>query len=449
MKKCFCVMLLCLLFISVASCGETNHTHVLNEWNQISESSCTKQGEMIRNCTVKNCDYTETKYLDLKNHDYEDSITPPTKTKDGYTTHTCKNCAYVLVDTYVPAIGSANLKYDHIVTDESVTCIITGIGDCKDTDIYIPSYIGKYPVVAIAKDAFERCSTIKSVTIPKGIIEIGRSAFSECTNLETITFSDTVQKVDDNAFYWCTKLKNVYISDLTAWCKIDFASKNANPMQYAKNLVLNGEPLTSLTIPDGVTEIGDYAFTYCTNFSEIIIPYGVTRIGFGTFSNCSITSITIPDSVTVIDAVAFSDSGLTSITIPDSVQKIEMGAFSGCINLTSVKLPSNLTDIEIDLFAKCWNLENIEIPQTVTRIGAGAFDDCFGLVSITIPKSVTMIGATAFGDCTGLESIVFENTENWKSYLTSTNGNPIDVTDPVKNAAYFTKTGYSTYWKRG
>ena len=196
-------------------------------------------------------------------------------------------------------------------------------------------------------------------------------------------------------------------------------------------------------------EIGDYAFTYCTNFSEIIIPYGVTRIGFGTFSNCSITSITIPDSVTVIDAVAFSDSGLTSITIPDSVQKIEMGAFSGCINLTSVKLPSNLTDIEIDLFAKCWNLENIEIPQTVTRIGAGAFDDCFGLVSITIPKSVTMIGATAFGDCTGLESIVFENTENWKSYLTSTNGNPIDVTDPVKNAAYFTKAGYSTYWKRG
>lgn len=450
MKKVFLltVLFLFLLSLSMTSCGNANHEHTFGKWEQISESSCTKQGEAIRCCTVKNCDYAETKLIDLKNHDYEDSITSPTKEKDGYTTHTCKNCAYVLVDTYVPAIGSANLKYDHIVTNESVTCIITGIGDCKDTDIYIPSYIGKYPVVAIAEDAFERCTSIKRVVIPKGIVEIGRSAFSECTNLEAITFSNTVQKVDANAFYWCTKLKNVYISDLTAWCKIDFDSPDANPMRYAENLVLNGEPLTSLTIPDGVTELGSYAFTYCTNFSEIIIPYGVTHIGFGTFSNCSITSITIPDSVTIIDAVAFSDSGITSITIPDSVQKIEMGAFSGCINLTNVKLPSNLTDIEIDLFSECWNLTNIDIPQTVTRIGAGAFENCSRLVSITIPKSVKTIGAIAFSDCSRLESIVFENTDNWKSYLTSTNGNPIDVTDPAENAAYFTKAGLSTHWER-
>lgn len=428
MKKVYflVVLLLCFLFLNMASCGKDNHTHVFDEWKQISESSCTKQGEMIRSCTEKDCDYTETKYIDLKSHDYEDRITSPTKTKDGYTTHTCKNCSHSFVDTYTPAIGSANLEYDHIVTDESVTCVITGIGTCKDTDIYIPTYIGKYPVVAIAEGAFESCTTIKSVVIPKGIIKIGRSAFDSCSNLEKITISDTVQKIETNAFFMCFKLKRVDISDLTAWCKIDFGSSDANPVYHTEKLFLNDQLVTSLTLTEGITEIGDYAFINCTSISKIIIPEGVTYIGVETFSNCDITSI----------------------TIPDSVERIQVAAFGGCVKLTNVKLPSGLTEIEMGVFAGCWSLKRIEIPQTVTHIHVSAFEGCSGLVSISIPKSVKMIGAHAFKDCTDLETIVFENTNNWQAYSYSSIGRPIDVTDPEKNVITFTKADGSTHWER-
>ncbi len=427
-KIAFLVLLLCSLLFCMASCKNADHEHVLDEWKQISESSCSKQGEMIRNCTKKNCDYTETKYLDLKSHDYEDSVTPPTKTTDGYTTHTCKNCAHVLVDTYVPAVGSDNLEYDHIVTDESVTCIITGIGTCKDTDVYIPTYIGKYPVVAIAEGAFKKCDTIRSVTLPKGIVEIGKEAFYECSNLEKITIPDTVQKVDANAFFSCYKIRYVYISNLTAWCKIKFRTADANPTNFATKLFLNNQLLTSLTIPDEVTEIGDFAFVNCSSITEIFIPEGVTYIGADTFSNC----------------------GITSITIPDSVEKILSRAFEKCKYLTNIKLPSGLTEIKAYVFANCWRLQNIEIPQTVTRIDLGAFENCSGLVSITIPKSVKSIGARAFRDCTNLGSIVLEDTNNWLAYDDSYDitGTPIDVTDPVKNATYFKTARDFAHWEK-
>ena len=81
---------------------------------------------------------------------------------------------------------------------------------------------------------------------------------------------------------------------------------------------------TDVVIPDGVTSIGDRAFSECTRLTSVIIPEGVTNIGEYAFSKCAgLKSITIPESVTSIDAWAFSEcTGLTSITIPESVTSI-------------------------------------------------------------------------------------------------------------------------------
>ena len=156
--------------------------------------------------------------------------------------------------------------------------------------------------------------------------------------------------------------------------------------------------LTSITIPNSVTSIGGGAFYYCSGLTSITIPNFVTSIGGGAFYNCkALTSITIPNSVTSIGYQAFYNcKALTSITIPNSVTSIGRGAFSGCSGLTSITIPNSVTSIGYQAFYNCKALTSITIPNSVTSIGSGAFSGCSGLTSITIPNSVTSIGYEVF-----------------------------------------------------
>ena len=170
--------------------------------------------------------------------------------------------------------------------------------------------------------------------------------------------------------------------------------------------------LTSITIPDSVTNIGAAAFDSCGSLTSITIPGSVTSIGTVAFYNCSgLTSITIPDSVTNIGAAAFDSCGsLTSIVIPNSVTSIESYAFSACSSLTSITIPDRVTSIGNNAFDSCSSLTSITIPDGVTSIESYAFYNCSGLTSITIPDSVTNIGAVAFDSCTSLTSITIPDS---------------------------------------
>ncbi len=203
--------------------------------------------------------------------------------------------------------------------------------------------------------------------------------------------------------------------------------------------------LTSITIPNGLTEIGDSAFAGCTDLSSITIPDGVTAIGESAFAGCTgLSSIMISDSVTEIGwNVLLGCTGLTSITVVEgnpvyhsagnclietegkvlvlgcqnsvipsdgSVTSIGESAFIGCTSLTSITIPNGMTSIGWGAFEGCTSLTSITIPNGVTAIGAGAFADCIGLTSITIPNSVTTIGNSAFEGCAGLSSITIPNS---------------------------------------
>ena len=170
--------------------------------------------------------------------------------------------------------------------------------------------------------------------------------------------------------------------------------------------------LTDVTIPNSVTRIGSSAFSGCSGLSSITIPNSVTSIGSSAFYGCSgLTTITIPNSVTSIGSSAFSCcSGLTSIIIPNSVTSIGEWISYGCSNLTSITLPNSVTTIGNRAFRDCYSLTSITIPNSVTTIGNYAFENCSGLTSITIPNSVTTIGDYAFCDCSGLTSIVIPNS---------------------------------------
>jgi hypothetical protein len=198
-----------------------------------------------------------------------------------------------------------------------------------------------------------------------------------------------------------------------------------------------------VTIPFGVTSIGDDAFSGCNGLTSVTIPSSVTSIGVDAFGACRgltgisvlagnsafssvngvlfdasqativcfptgspVTSYAIPSSVTSIGAGSFLDcTGLTSVTIPSSVTSIGKWAFEDCSGLTSVTIPPSVTSIGYGVFYGCNGLTSVTIPPTVTSIGYGAFVGCNDLTSVTIPSSVTSIGDSAFYGCSGLKAV--------------------------------------------
>lgn len=166
-----------------------------------------------------------------------------------------------------------------------------------------------------------------------------------------------------------------------------------------------------ISIPESVTSIGNEAFAGCDSLGKINIPTGVTTIGNNAFIGCyNLEKVTLPQTLTSIGEWAFAKcESLSSITIPKNVKKIQRETFNGCTKLSNVVLPDNLTRIESMAFDLCENLSNITIPKTMTLIDSDAFWGC-GLKTISLPASVTKIGEGAFGSCDRLASIYILNS---------------------------------------
>lgn len=143
----------------------------------------------------------------------------------------------------------------------------------------------------------------------------------------------------------------------------------------------------SIVLPEGIKEIGDYAFAYFTKLKIINIPNGVTSIGKYAFRECKLlTNIVVPNSVTSIGEYAFTDcDSLVSVSLGSGLKSIARGAFMGDEKLTNVSFSSDLETIEASAFSGCISLEKIEIPSTVTTFGRDMFNGCYNLESITLP----------------------------------------------------------------
>ena len=510
-KKLFLVFLavaaaICLA-LGLSACGkkkDSSHVHSYGEWEVTVEPTCTQDGEKTREC--KRCGAKIDEKIPVKptNH-YID---------EGKDTTVCSGCGTKLATSMALEISS-NGKYAILKEAEGTAVIVpavyhgipvTSIGyrafyGCTSLEsVTIPD-----SVTSIGYSAFYNCTSLASVTIGNGVTEINDYAFGGCTSLESVTIPDSVTSIGDAAFGGCTSLENVTIGNgvtsigerafggCTSLESIEVGAENQNYSSQDGILFNKDKTIiicvpggkSAVSIPDSVTEIGNYAFSGCTSLESITIPDSVTSIGYRAFSGCtSLESVTIPDSVTSIGNYAFwVCTSLENVTIGNGVTSIGESAFGGCTSLESIEvdeenqnyssqdgilynkektklicvpggksavsIPNSVTTIGYSAFYNCTSLTSITIPDSVTEIGNSAFYNCTSLESITIPDSVTSIGESAFGGCTSLESVTFKNTAGWEIYYSyGYSHTVVDVTNPVDNARYLKNTYRNYTWRR-
>ena len=181
---------------------------------------------------------------------------------------------------------------------------------------------------------------IIDLVIPDGVTTIKRYAF--CTNFRSVTIPPSVKEIESRAFIGSDYGRNyadaIYLSDLAAWCKV------TGCIWRVKNLYLNGELVTDLVIPEGVTSI----------------PAGI----FNSFES------------------------ITSVTIPNTVIEIGEAAFYACSNLKTVLISNSVTEIQKNAFAYCNTLETVTIGNSIRTFGMAAFNACDKLKDIFIGNPI-------------------------------------------------------------
>ena len=287
------------------------------------------------------------------------------------------------------------------------------------------------------------------VVIPEGVTSISDFAFGLNSTMTSVTIPKTVTAIGEDTFSTCSGLTK-------------FVVKSGNPSYSSQDGVLYNKDKTllmlcpakktgTLSIPDTVTSLGDWAFELCAELTGITIPKSLISIGRFTFGACrSLTSISVDSGNPAFssqDGVLYNKDRTTlimcpakktSVSIADSVTTIGEKAFSGCGKLKSISLPASVTSIGNSAFVGCSGLTNLTLPSSVKTVGAYAFQYCTALESVFVPKSVTSIGMWAFIDCDSLATVYYAGSrEEWEALLTDEYGGSVTLHPTFENVSVY------------
>ena len=278
----------------------------------------------------------------------------------------CSSLTSVSIPNSVTSIGSNAFRSCSSLTSVSIPNSVTYIGGetfsgCSSlTSVTIPT-----SVTSIDMWAFRWCSNLTSVSIPNSVTSIGEDAFADCSNLTSVTIGNGVTYIKKEAFYNCTKLTSVTIPDSVtsigsgAFRDCDNIEKlvigaGFNSPNGFDGLPIKCSKLTSLTVSDNHAKYKSYQNCIYTKDMKILI-----------FVACGLTSVTIPDSVTSIGNNTFEGCrNLTSVTIGNGVTYIDGETFSGCSSLTSVTIGNGVTSIGYGAFKNCSSLTSVIFKNT-------------------------------------------------------------------------------------
>ncbi len=278
-------------------------------------------------------------------------------------------------------------------------------------------------VKSIRNGAFIGCSTLSTVILHNGLKEIGREAFSCCTSLRGIDIPPTVKWIKDRAFNECSTLTTVILHDgleeigreafscCTSLRGIDVPptvkSIEGSRFRWWYGAFNGCSTLSTVTLHNGLEEIGEGAFARCTLLQGIDVPPTVKSIKDWAFRECSaLTYVTLCNGLEEIGVGAFNEcTSLQGIDIPPTVESIKESAFYHCSRLMTVTLHDGLEEIGREAFHWCTSLQGIDIPPTVKSIKESAFKQCSRLTTVTLHDGLEEIGWDAFRECTSLERI--------------------------------------------
>ena len=373
--------------------------------------------------------------------------------------YTITSTSYLTVDVAPSPLNSyqGNIVIPKYVTYDSKTYTVTGIeNEAFNGNKYIYSVVMPQSITDIGMCAFWGCSNLSKITVSENIVRIGVGAFHQTAWFNnksagvvyigkvlygykgtmpantSITVKEGTIGIAEGAFMNNKNLKSITFPNSLiiiggdAFGGTTWYNNQPNGAIYAGKVFYGYKSSTatiSVNIKDGTLGIADCAFNSCSSIlSSVTIPNSVTYIGEGAFNNCNLlTSITIPDKVTTIEAETFQNcSNITSVTISANVAKIKKSAFLGCTKLTSVNISNLSAWLKIDFqsdysnplyYAKKLYLNgslvtDLIVPDSFKQINAYSFRNCTSLKSILIPNSITDIETSAFEGCTELKTVI-------------------------------------------
>lgn len=291
------------------------------------------------------------------------------------------------------------------------------------TEIVLPSTLR-----TIGESAFEGCENLVEAELLPGITSIGESAFSGCTKLESVTIRATLAEIGANAFANCPNLsfeideqntsfviENGIMYDAMQTEIVSIVSLPEGAVDIPDTVssipagAFAGSLITSITLPESITEIGNGMFENCVNLEEVILKGRVTSIGARAFQNCT---------------------ALKSFEVGRYVESIGANAFENCTSLETLTFESNgVTDLQISTyaFANCTSLGSVTFPYRLRNSGSNmgvgnySFENCTSLKSVSFEESSSgsftvglSLGSYSFSGCTGLITVSLPD------YLTNT-----------------------------
>ncbi len=290
-------------------------------------------------------------------------------------------------------------------------------GTATDKNIVIPEVHKGKPVTAMPNDSFKDYSTMLSIIIPASITTVGTNALTGCISLTTLTAPFKAQFNASNNSY----LR--YYFGGTSWNTGDVPESittvhiGKGTTGIAADAFRNLSNLTTITIPNTITDFGNSVFLGCTGLINVDFEADsrLKTIGYSVFYQSGITSITLPSSVETLVGSTFTYSELQEIFFEEgsNLKTIGSNTFSGC-KLTSITIPRSVTTIADLAFHYCADLVSVvfEENSNLISIGSSAFYNSSMFTSIIIPSSVTTIMQQAFWNCYSLEAVTFgENSQ--------------------------------------
>ena len=281
----------------------------------------------------------------------------------------------------------------------------------------------------VGDEAFSECDSLTELVLPEGVKHLGASVFQTYRNegVLKVTIPGTVEDFDSSVLTgYNGTLDSITFTEGPA----NFIKQEGILYGYNKLLMVGDKTVTSVNVPDGITELGEGAFSGCNSLQSVTLPDSLTTIGDSAFKNrTSLQSITGGKNVVSLGSEAFS--GCTALAQVDfsSLEKIGYKAFNNCTSLTQIDL-SNATEIGQGAFYSCSKLAQVDWPSGLQSMGKEAFVLCTALKEVEISGSVQEIPEMAFWGCTALESVVLQEG------VTTIGKNAFDLTEEIWNDDY-------------